>query len=290
MILGNFCIFLIFNAPEKKRLFKKMKKLANDLLQKIKSDKPLIHNITNFVVMNYTANILLAIGASPVMAHSIKEVEEMTAIAGALVLNIGTLQDDWVNSMICAGKTANKKGIPVVLDPVGAGATVLRTDSVKRIMSEVQISVLRGNASEVFSLSASGVKTRGVDSSILVSNEIVDTGKELAREKNCIIAISGVEDYITDGSQIFCVGNGHPIMTKVTGTGCGLTSVIAAFCSVAGNRLIEATAAACGFYGLCAEIAAGVSEKPGSFSMSFLDTIYTAGEEEIESLLKAGTI
>lgn len=267
-----------------------MKKLTYDLLQKIKSEKPLIHNITNFVVMNYTANILLAIGASPVMAHSIKEVEEMISIARALVLNIGTLQDDWVSSMICAGKAANKKGIPVVLDPVGSGATSLRTDSVKRIMSEIEISVLRGNASEVFSLSSSDVKTRGVDSSLSISDEIIESGKKLALEKKCIIAISGVEDYITDGSRVFCVKNGHPIMTKVTGTGCGLTSVIAAFCAVSGTDKIEATAAAFGFYGLCAELAAEISEKPGSFSVAFLDTIYSAGEKEIERLLKAGTI
>lgn len=264
-----------------------MKKLTNNLLQKMKSENPLIHNITNFVVMNYTANILLAIGASPVMAHSIEEVEEMASIAGALVLNIGTLQNDWVKSMICAGKTANKKGIPVVLDPVGSGATTLRTNSVKKIMSEVQISVLRGNISEIFSLSTSDVKTRGVDSSLLISNEIIDAAKDLSRENNCIIAISGVEDYITDGNQVFCVENGHPVMTKVTGTGCGLTSVIAAFCSVAGGKLLEATAAASGFYGLCAEIAAGISEKPASFSVAFIDTLFSAGEEEIKNLLKA---
>ncbi|WP_027360086.1 hydroxyethylthiazole kinase [Desulforegula conservatrix] len=264
-----------------------MKKLANQLLQKIKSEKPLIHNITNFVVMNHTANILLAIGASPVMAHSMKEVEEMASIAGALVLNIGTLEDDWVNSMICAGKAANKKGIPVVLDPVGSGATALRTDSVKRIMSELNISVLRGNASEIFSLSTSDIKTRGVDSSLLVSDEIIESGKKLAKEKNCIIAISGEEDFITDGNRSFSVKNGHPLMTKVTGTGCGLTAVIAAFCSVAGRDLLEPTVAAFGFYGLCAEISAGVSEKPGSFSVAFIDTIYSAGEREIDSLLKA---
>lgn len=267
-----------------------MKKFTNDLLSKIRIHSPLIHNITNFVVMNYTANILLAIGASPVMAHSIKEVEEMSSIAGALVLNIGTLQDDWVDSMICAAKSANKRGIPVILDPVGAGATILRTESVKKIMSETKISILRGNASEVLSLSSSTVKTRGVDSSIEVSEEIIASAIDISKEKECIIAISGAKDFITDGNRVLCVENGHPIMTKVTGTGCGLSSVIAAFCAVSGAAPLEATASAFGYYGLCAEIAAKQSEKPGSFSVAFIDALFSSGKEEIDSLLKIQTL
>lgn len=263
-----------------------MKEFTATLLGKIRTGSPLIHNITNFVVMNYTANVLLATGASPVMAHSIKEVEEMSSIAGALVINIGTLQDDWVESMICAGKNANKKGIPVILDPVGSGATSLRTGSVKKIMSEVRISVLRGNASEIFSLSSADVRTRGVDSSVSVSDEIRMAAKNIAVEKKCVTAISGTTDYITDGEKVYSVRNGHPLMTKVTGMGCGLTSVIAAFCAVSGGEILKAVAAASGFYGLCAEIAAETSEKPGSFATAFIDALYSADEKDIESLLR----
>ncbi len=263
-----------------------MKKFTAELLKKIRTESPLVHNITNFVVMNYTANVLLSIGASPVMAHSIREVEEMTSIAGALVINIGTLQDDWIDSMIVAGRCANRKGIPVVLDPVGSGATSLRTESVKRIMSEVQISVLRGNASEVFSLYSSNIKTKGVDSSVSVSDEIITAARNMAVENKCIIAISGETDHITDGKKVYSVLNGHPLMTKVTGMGCGLTSVIAAFCSVSKTEILEATAAASGFYGLCAEIAANTSEKPGSFAVAFIDALYSADKNEIDSFLR----
>ena len=191
-----------------------IKHYTSGLLEKIKSTSPLIHNITNFVVMNSSANILLAAGASPVMAHCIGEVEEMTSIAHALVLNIGTLQEDWVDAMILAAKTANAKGIPVILDPVGAGATLLRTRAVKKIMKEAKISVLRGNASEIFSLASPevlpDVRTRGVDSSISVNDEMVDAAGKLASDLNCIIAISGAEDIITDGRRIFRVANGQP--------------------------------------------------------------------------------
>lgn len=263
-----------------------MKNLTSELLKKIKENSPLVHNITNFVVMNYTANILLAMGASPVMSHSIKEVEEMSSMAGAVVLNIGTLQDDWVDSMICAAKAANKMKIPVILDPVGSGATRLRTESVKRIMAETKISVLRGNVSEIFSLSSSAAKTRGVDSSLEMSEEIIASAMELSEEKNCIIAISGATDYITDGKKVFCIDNGHPIMTKVTGTGCGLSSTIAAFCAVAEGKILEATASAFGFYGVCAEMAAEISEKPGGFSVAFVDSLYSAGKDDLDARLR----
>ncbi|MFZ1984454.1 MAG: hydroxyethylthiazole kinase, partial [Desulfatitalea sp.] len=135
---------------------------TSECLDRIKQRAPLIHNITNFVVMNSSANILLAIGASPVMAHCRAEVEEMTALAGALVLNIGTLQEDWLESMICAGQAANAKGIPVIVDPVGAGATRLRTEAVKKIMRACSVAVLRGNASEILSLADAAVRTKGV--------------------------------------------------------------------------------------------------------------------------------
>lgn len=263
-----------------------IKQFTSQLVEKIKTASPLIHNITNFVVMNSSANILLAIGASPVMAHSLGEVEEMTSLADALVLNIGTLQDDWVESMICAAKTANNKGIPVILDPVGSGATSLRTRSVRRIMDVAQISVLRGNASEIFSLASDNVRTRGVDSSLSVSEEIIDAAQKLAAEMNCIIAISGAVDIITDGRKIFKVINGQPIMTKVTGIGCGLSAVTGAFCAVSQGELLPATAAACAVYGLCGDLAVQISDKPGSFAVAFVDTLYSISKKEIDALLK----
>jgi len=164
---------------------------AIELLARIRQKAPLIHNITNFVVMNSSANILLAVGASPVMAHCRAEVEEMTSMAGALVLNIGTIQEDWLDSMIVAGKTANSVGIPVILDPVGSGATRLRTEAIKKIMEECSISVLRGNCSEVLSLGSADIKTKGVDSSLSMSDPVVDAAREMAIENNCVIAISG---------------------------------------------------------------------------------------------------
>lgn len=266
-----------------------IKKTIN-LLEKIRTESPLVHNITNYVVMNFTANVLLAIGASPVMAHAPEEVEEMVSMSGALVLNIGTLQNDWIDSMILAAKAANSKGIPVILDPVGSGATKLRTESAKRIVEEVDVSVIRGNASEIMSLTTSSAKTRGVDSSESVTDLTLKTASMLSAEKKCVVAVSGVKDFITDGSRTFCIENGHKLMTKVTGMGCGLTSAIGAFCAVSNGDLIEATTSAFGFYGLCAEIAASISEKPGSFQTAFLDTLYSAGEKEIAKYMKCSLV
>ncbi len=256
-----------------------------ELLEKIRKKSPLVHNITNFVVMNATANILLAIGASPVMAHSRKEVADMAAIAGALVLNIGTLAEKWIEAMLLAGKAANQRGIPVILDPVGAGATGYRTRAVKHILDEVNISVIRGNASEVLSLAVDDVKTKGVDTSLSLSDEIVAASGAIARQHACIVAISGEKDIITNGTRMFRVANGVPLMTRVTGLGCGLSAVAGAFCSVARDDLLAATAAAFGFYGLCGELALAASDRPGSFFVAFLDSLYSAGSNEIHKHL-----
>jgi hydroxyethylthiazole kinase len=267
-----------------------MSELVNEtitLVGLIRQKAPLVHNITNFVVMNSTANILLAAGASPVMAHCRAEVEEMTAMAGALVLNIGTLQEDWVASMIAAGQKANQIGIPVVLDPVGAGATTLRTNAVKNILRACSVSVLRGNASEILSLGSAGIRTKGVDSSLGLSEEGVTAAIEMARAQRLIIAVSGQADCITDGKRVYRVANGHPLMTKVTGIGCGLSALAGAFCAVAedGDHL-AATAAAFAFYGLCAELAVQTSALPGTFFTAFIDNLYSTGAQEIEQGLK----
>lgn len=258
-----------------------MKSFTCDCLTAIRQKAPLVHNITNFVVMNSSANILLALGASPVMAHARNEVEDMASLASAVVLNIGTLDDLWVESMILAGQSANRKGIPVVLDPVGAGATQLRTKAARRIMSECRVDVIRGNASEVLSLWDADVTTKGVESSFSLSNNVADSAVRIAQVNKIVVAISGVEDCITDGSSTYRVKNGHALMTKVTGIGCGLSAVTAAFCSVKPDALLQAVTAAFGFYGLCGEISGGVTGKPGTFFTSFLDTLYAAGTDEI---------
>lgn len=265
---------------------KEMNDITIELIERIRQTAPLIHNITNFVAMNSSANILLAAGASPVMAHCQAEVQEMTAMAGALVLNIGTLQEDWVTSMISAGRKANAIGIPVVLDPVGAGATTLRTATVDKIMQACSVTVLRGNASEVFSLQSSEIRTKGVDSSLGLSAEGIAAAARMARAHGCITAVSGAEDCITDGRRIFRVANGQRLMTRVTGLGCGLSAVTAAFCAVSEEQYLTAVTAAFAFYGLCADLAVRDSDRPGSFFVAFLDRLYTTGAPEIESGLR----
>ena len=253
-----------------------------DLHQQIKNQSPLIHNITNYVVMNSSANILLACGASPVMAHSSYEVEEMASIANALVLNIGTLDKDLVQSMIKAGKKANELKIPVILDPVGSGATKLRTESAREILDSVDVSVLRGNASEIFSISMKDIKTRGVDSSISeLTKEKIEASKEIAEKTGCILAVSGKQDIVTDGSNIITIQNGHEILTKITVMGCGLSAVIGAFCSVSKKNLLYSAAAGFIYYGVCAEITAEKTILPGSFSIQFIDNLYSVSKKQI---------
>ncbi len=263
-----------------------MKAFTIRCLSDIRANAPLIHNITNFVVMNSSANILLALGASPVMAHAREEAEDMTRLASALVLNIGTLEKQWVESMILAGKSANRKGIPVVLDPVGAGATPYRTNTAKQILSECKVDIVRGNASEVLALWDDQVITRGVDSSCSLSDNIAETLVTIAKINGIILAVSGEEDCITDGKETYRVKNGHPLMTKVTGLGCGLSAVTAAFAAVEPRNLLCSVTAAFGFYGLCGEMSAKGCTRPGSFSSAFIDSLYAGGENEIMAALK----
>lgn len=258
-----------------------------ELLEKLRKTGPLVHNITNLVVMNPSANILLALGASPVMAHSRREVAEMAAMAGALVLNIGTLSQAWIEAMVLAARAANDRGIPVILDPVGAGATAYRSASVKHILGQADISVIRGNASEVLSMADAAVKTKGVDSSLSLAAGMVDAAGAIARQHGCIVAVSGEKDLITDGQGVLRVDNGVPLMTRVTGLGCGLSASVGAFCAVADpDDRLAATAAAFGYYGLCGELAFAVSQRPGSFFVAFIDALYGAGRAEIRERLR----
>ena len=258
------------------------KNIITDNLDKVRTRHPLVHNITNFVVMNSSANILLAQGAMPVMAHAINEVEHMVSLANALVLNIGTLTDEWVEAMIRAGRMANEKSVPVVLDPVGAGATPLRTEKAREILHKVRITVLRGNASEINALAVSGGRTRGVDS-IHQASEVIDGALSLMKEYHLVIGISGEADIILDGSRVIKIHNGSPLMQKVTGTGCGLSATVGAFLGVEKNTLI-ATASAFGFYNIAGETAEKFSKGPGSFSVAFVDALAQVSDKDLENL------
>ncbi len=253
-------------------------------LSLIRTKKPLIHNITNFVVMNSTANTILSVGASPVMSHSIDEVEEMVQFAGALLLNIGTLTREWVEAMIAAGSTANAKGIPVILDPVGAGATRLRTEASRSILERVDCAVVRGNGAEVLSLAGESSNIRGVDS-LQDAEEAEEAAKKLARELSTVLAITGKTDVVTDGNRLFKIRNGHKMMTCVTGTGCASTAVIGCFLAVEPDALY-ASVEGLAYFGMAGERAAEISEGPGTFQVSLYDVLYSIETERILSLIK----
>ncbi|NIP43677.1 MAG: hydroxyethylthiazole kinase [candidate division Zixibacteria bacterium] len=257
---------------------------AAENLRKLREQKPLVHNITNYVVMNFTANSLLAMGALPVMAHAENEVEEMASIAGALVINIGTLSDPWIRAMFLAGKAANKNDIPVILDPVGAGATSFRTNTAKQLITELDIAVIRGNASEMLSLSGEDSRTKGVDS-IHTVEDAAQAAVELALELDAVIAITGEKDLVTDGDTVFRVNNGHKLMGMVTGSGCVATAAIAAFMAVNDNFL-RATAFALGYFGLAGQWSAIKNTRPGSFKVGLVDSLYDIGSDDLMTGLK----
>lgn len=250
-------------------------------LRLVRERKPLVHNITNYVVMNTTANALLACGASPVMAHAAEEVEEMVSYAGALVLNIGTLSPPWIEAMFTAGKKANALGVPVILDPVGSGATRLRTDTAKRLIKEISIRVIRGNASEILSLAGNGsaAATKGVDS-VHTVDQATESAMALARELSTTLAITGPVDLITDGKRTFRVMNGHEMMSLVTGTGCTATAIIGAFLAVDRDP-IEAASTALAYFGLAGEKAAALASGPGSFQTALLDALFMIKEADL---------
>jgi hydroxyethylthiazole kinase len=245
----------------------------------VREKRPLIHNITNYVVMQYTANALLALGASPVMAHAVEEMEEMASLADALVLNIGTLSRPWIEGMLAAGGTASRRGIPIILDPVGAGATRLRTDTAVRLLDECRVTVLRGNASEVLAVAQGAGGTRGVDAAHRVE-DAMEAGGELARWRRLVVAITGAVDHVTDGSCALRVRNGHSAMGRITGSGCTATAVIAAFCAV-NTRALEATASALAFFGIAGEHAARRSTLPGTFGTALIDMLHAVTPDRV---------
>jgi hydroxyethylthiazole kinase len=250
-------------------------------LQKVRQMNPLVHNITNVVVTNFTANGLLALGASPVMAYAKEEVADMARIAGALVLNIGTLNETEIAAMVIAGKSANEHGVPVIFDPVGAGATTYRTETARKIVEEVNVSIIRGNAAEIANVIGEHWKIKGVDAGE-GNGDVVALAKKAAQQLETIVVITGKDDVITDGDTTYIVHNGHPMLTKVTGTGCLLTSVIGAFAAVE-KDLLFASISALVSYGVAAEIAAAKKgeEGPGSFQVEFLNQLAKVAAPEI---------
>jgi hydroxyethylthiazole kinase len=255
--------------------------LAGEILGRIRASNPVVHSITNYVVMNSTANVLLAMGASPIMAHATEELSEIVSIASSIVINIGTLSPQWIESMNYACRLAKVASKPLILDPVGSGATKLRTDTACKIVKTTVPTVVRGNASEILSLSPHGGVTRGVDS-MHSMNEAFDAAKALAANLGTCIAVTGKEDLVTDGDRCLVIANGHPLMRYVTGTGCAATVVIAAFRAVEPDSAL-ATAAALAYFGLAGEKAAQESPGPGTFWQKVLDALYTITPEELEA-------
>jgi hydroxyethylthiazole kinase len=250
----------------------------------IREKAPVVHNITNYVVMNSTANALLALGASPVMAHAEEEMEEMVGIASALVINIGTLSPAWVRAMFRAAEAARKRRIPIILDPVGAGATSYRTRTARELIKAVPPEIIRGNASEIMALLDSNAKTKGVDSSAS-SDAAVGIGRALHAECGAAVCISGETDYTIGRAGVIRGRNGHIMMTRVTGLGCTASALCGAFAAVTPDPAVAA-AEAMAVMGIAGEIAVSRSAGPGSLQVHFLDALYRLSAEDIEKRLK----
>lgn len=248
-------------------------------VESIRGRVPLIHSITNLVVMQGNANALLALGAAPVMAHAPEEMEDMVALAGALVINIGTLNAEWVGAMHLAAEVANARGVPVILDPVGAGATRMRTRVVGDLLRNHQVAILRGNASEILALGGGEGGTRGVDA-MAGSEQAVGSARELARRHGCAVAVSGAADYVTDGARVVRVDNGHPMLTRVTGMGCAASALVAAFRAVNPDA-VSAAVHGMVVMGVAGEVAAERASGTGSMAMEFLDALSRLSENEL---------
>lgn len=235
--------------------------MFKEIIENIHAKTPLIHSITNYVTVNDCANILLACGASPIMADDEGEVEEITSICGGLVINIGTLNARTVKAMIKAGKKANELSHITVLDPVGAGASGLRTNTTFSLLENIKFSVIRGNISEIKTVAMGTGKTKGVDADVSDSvtdenlDEAVAFAKAMSAKTGSVIAITGKIDIVADSSKAYIIRNGNALMSKITGTGCMLTTIVAAYCTANPERLLDATAAAVCAMGICGELA-----------------------------------
>jgi hydroxyethylthiazole kinase len=260
---------------------------AGATLRELRERKPLVHQITNYVVMNETANATLALGALPVMAHAREEVEEMTRLAGALVINIGTLSPHWVEAMVAAGKAANDAGVPVVLDPVGAGATTYRTQTAERILAEVDVTVLRGNAGEVATLVGVEAEVRGVES-IDVGSDAGELARAAARSLGVVASVTGPVDHVSDGSRVLSVANGHELLGAVTGTGCMSSAITGCFLAGKSGEPLEAAAEALAAFGVAGEDAARDAKGPGSFHVNLYDALAALDPSTLDDRAKIG--
>ena len=252
------------------------------ILEKVRTQKPLVHHLTNWVTIYDCANIVKVLGASPVMAHAKEESGDMAKLGSSLVLNIGTLTPDLIESMKVAAKSANKKGIPVILDVCGAGATPFRDEKSFELLDGVRVDVIKGNASEIARIAGENVQTKGVDS-VDVEKDLIDIARQLAKKRNATVVITGKEDIVADKDRHYIVKNGHELMAHVVGTGCMASSVIGTFCAVE-KDLAKASAAALACFGIAGELAAKESKGPGSFKESLYDNIYRLDKDTIEKM------
>ncbi len=246
--------------------------LAVDL-ERVRHNSPLVHCITNYVAMNFNANALLAIGASPVMAHAKEEMADMTAIASSLSLNIGTLDSQWVEGIFAAGDSMMALGKPIIFDPVGSGATPYRTGVSREIIARFRPTIIRGNGSEIMSLVDAEVLSKGVDSSVS-SDLAIEAAKLLALSSGAVVVVSGETDYITDGNRVETIANGSKMMTSVTAMGCTATVIVAAFAAVNPSPF-EAALHAMALMGVAGERAAAKSAAPATLQRNFIDELYT---------------
>ncbi|MDD1696242.1 MAG: hydroxyethylthiazole kinase [Methanoregula sp.] len=256
-------------------------KQISELLMQVRKKRPLVHHITNYVTVNDCANITIAAGAAPVMADAPEEVCEMVSFAGALVLNIGTLNKNQIESMLLAGGMANDREIPVILDPVGAGATCFRTQSAQYLLDELKITILKGNAGEIGTLAGAEAHVKGVDSHG-VTGDLEKIVKQYAKREDMTVVVSGAIDIVTDGRCIAFVENGHPMMGGISGTGCMAASVIGAFVSVTDDPVI-ASAAALAAFGIAGEKGAVYAHGPGSFKTALFDEMAALKPEDLSS-------
>jgi hydroxyethylthiazole kinase len=242
---------------------------AEEVLRRLGGERLLVHHITNYVTVNLVANVTLSTGALPVMAHAPEEVEEMSSLASALVLNIGTLDPGQIEAMLLAGKGANERGVPIVLDPVGAGATSLRTKTTERLLSELDVSVVCGNAGEVATLAGLSAEVRGVES---LAGDAKEAAEKAASSLGTTVAATGETDYVSDGERTLAIENGHPLMGRVVGLGCASTAMVGCF-AAAGGTDPETVAGALACFGRAGEVAAVKADGPGTFEPRLLDAI-----------------
>jgi len=262
--------------------------MIENILEKIRREKPLVHHITNWVTIYDCANITRAFGALPVMAHAKEESKDMAKIASSLVLNIGTLTPSLIDSMIVAGRGANEKGIPILLDAVGVGATKFRDDKALELLDKIKIDIIKGNASEIARLAGEPVKTKGVEATEIKTN-LIDIAKKLANRRKATVVITGKEDIVTNGKRVYLVRNGHKMMGNIVGTGCMASSVIGSFAGVEKDYTL-ASVAALSCFGMAGELAAIKSNGPGSYKERFYDEVFNLSPKTIKEMNKVDEV